>query len=103
MFHHIVAFRFKDATPPESVTAIAHGLLAFAPDLPGTQAYHCGSDAPALVGAAPGGQRWDFAVAATFVDRAAYQAYADHPEHVRVRDTMIVPLLADRALVQFES
>ncbi|MGE0879739.1 MAG: Dabb family protein [Acidimicrobiia bacterium] len=103
MLHHVVVFRWKEGVAPETVTAIQSGLLAFAPGLSSTISYHCGPDVPASFGAASAPARYDFAVMATFADLEGYKAYADHPEHIRIRDEIILPNAAERCLVQFES
>ena len=60
--------------------------------------YHCGPD---LGMAGPHG--YDFAVVGEFADEADWRVYMDDEEHERIRQELVLPWVADRAMVQFES
>ncbi|WP_390623973.1 Dabb family protein [Fodinicola feengrottensis] len=42
----------------------------------------------------------DFAVVAVLADEEGVRAYLDHPEHVRVVETRVKPIVATRSAVQ---
>ena len=98
-FTHVVTFTWTEGTDAEVVDGILSALRGFVEgaSLEGLRSWDAGRDA----GLAP--TNADFAVAATFTDRDAYMAYRDHPEHRRILDEQIVPRVASRAAVQFES
>lgn len=45
---------------------------------------------------------FDFAVVADFAEPEHYEVYRDHPAHEAVASTLVRPLLAARASVQYE-
>ena len=96
-FRHIALFRWQPGTTPEQIDPIAPALDALAATLNGVESYVCG---PGL-GLTP--TSYDFAVVSAFTDKASWEAYIDHPEHVRVRDDLILPIAADRAGIQLEA
>ena len=44
----------------------------------------------------------DLMLDSTFVDEAALKAYAVHPDHVQVADTLVRPFTATRSCLDFE-
>lgn len=95
-FTHIANFRWKDHTPDGEVERITAALTALVPALAGVQSYRCGPD----VSRTP--DSYDFAVVGVFGSREDFVAYRDHPEHQRILKELILPLLANRIVVQLE-
>lgn len=91
---HVAAFRWRDGTTSAQIEAVRAGLSTLPGAVPSIRSYTHGPDARL------GDGRWDYAVVADFDDASGFQAYVAHPAHVAVRDTLIAPLLADRANVQ---
>jgi hypothetical protein len=96
MLRHVVVFKWRDDMPPGQVAAITAGLRALPPEIGAIRSYSCGPD----LGLGEG--RWHFAVVADFDNAAAWRTYDAHPSHERVRSEMILPWVAERAIVQFE-
>ena len=92
---HIALFRWQDGTTPEQVARVEEALGALPGVISELDAYAFGPD----LGVGP--DTFDFAVVADVADESAFVAYRDHPEH-RAALSMIRPLLADRAAVQFQ-
>lgn len=94
-FTHVVTFQWRGPGAPAE--AIAEALRSLVLGLDGVRDYVCGPDAGLTDGA------YDFAVVGEFVDRDAFAAYRDHPEHQRILTEMILPNLQTRTVVQLES
>ena len=92
---HVVAFRFKEGTSPEQVTALTDGLALLPGLIPEVAAYHFGPD----VGINDGNA--DLAVTADFATLADYLVYRDHPDHQALIRDLVAPILAERMAVQF--
>jgi len=96
-FHHVVLFRWKpDATPAE-VAAVKPALDALAPTLTGVVSYQCGP------GLGLSETSYDFGVIGIFDSRTAWDAYMADPEHDRIRSDLILPIVVERAGIQFEA
>lgn len=97
-FTHIVTFQWRTdiAVHRDEIAAVAEALRGLAARLDGVEDYRCGSDA----GLSPGA--YDFAVVGTFENRESFIGYRDHPEHQRILNEMILPILGDRTVVQLE-
>ena len=98
MFHHTVLFRWREGTGDEAVRALTEALRGLPSVLPCIRSYAVGPDL-----GLSGGNGWDYAVAAAFDDRAAWDEYMADPEHDRIRTDLLRPIMAERAVVQFES
>jgi hypothetical protein len=96
-FHHVVLFRWKPDTSPEQVAPVKPALDALAGTLSGVVTYRCG-DSLGLSETS-----YDFGVIGIFEDRAAWDAYMANSEHDRIRSELILPLVAERAGIQFET
>ena len=73
--------------------------LATMPDLvPSISTYHFGADL-----GVNGSVNMDFAIVATFASFEDWRSYNEDPDHDRIRREVIVPLVAERASVQFTS
>ena len=97
MFHHTVLFRWQDGVGGDAVRALTDALRALPSVLPCIRSYAVGPDL-----GLSGDQAWDFAVTASFDDKAAWDEYMADPEHDRIRSDLLRPILAERAVVQFE-
>lgn len=96
MIRHVALFRWVEGVTDEQVAEVVEALEALPGQVPTIRSYAVGPN----LGLGPG--RWDFAVVASFDDARGYQAYVDHPAHVRVAEELIAPIRADRAHVQIE-
>ncbi len=96
MLRHVAVFRWADDTTEDQRNAIRAGLGRLPDLLPVLRAYRFGDDLRLVEG------NWHFAVVADFDDESGWRAYRDHPEHRRVIDEHIRPVLAERAAVQYE-
>lgn len=96
MFRHVVMFRFKAEASADQISALGVGLGGLPGVIPEILDYRFGPDAGVNDG------NFDFVVTADFADRAGYLVYRDHPEHNRVIVDLVVPVLSERAAVQFE-
>jgi len=96
MIRHIAAFKWTEqATEGQKQEAAAQ--VAKLPSLVvSVRAFAAGPDAGLNQG------NFDFVVTADFDDEAGYLAYRDDPGHRDIVARFIVPILAERAAVQFE-
>jgi hypothetical protein len=94
---HVVLFRFQPDTAADRVIALAEGLAALPGAIPEIVDYRFGPDL------AINEASWDFAVSADFADTAGYLAYRDHPQHQQLIAELVLPIVADRASVQFRT
>lgn len=92
---HVALFRFAEHATPADVQAVTDALAGLPAEIDALLAYRVGPDLGLTDGS------WDYAVVAEFADEAGYEQYRTHPRHADVRDRLIVPLLADRANVQY--
>lgn len=96
MFRHVVLFRWVPDSTDEQRARVAEGLAALPAAIPEIRTYRFGPDA----GLADG--NWDYVVVADFDDQAGYETYRDHPAHQDFIATVMRPVLAERAAVQYE-
>ena len=96
MLRHVVVFTWKDGVSADDVVRAGNGLAALPAQIPQIRSYAFGPDARLVAGNA------DFALVADFDDADAYRAYATHPAHQEVLVTLMRPLTASRAAVQYE-
>lgn len=94
MIRHVVCFRWNEGTGPEQVAAVEAGLAALPDAIPELRDYRFGSDLGLREG------NGDFAVVADFDDEDGWRAYNTHPEHLRVIEERIRPIVAERLAVQ---
>ena len=95
-FHHVVLFRWKPEAAPAQIGAIKPALDALAPTLTGVVSYQCGP------GLGLSETSYDFGVIGIFEGRSAWDAYMADTEHDRIRSELILPIVAERAGIQFE-
>jgi len=96
-FTHIVTFKWKFPDQSAQAAVAADALRALVANLDGVESYLCGSD----IGLSP--SRYDFAVVGTFATQADFESYRDHPDHQRIINEQIAPILGDRTGVQITS
>lgn len=96
VFRHVALFRWGAATTSEAVEALQQALAELPSSIQELRGYRTGPD----VGLREG--NWDFAVVADFDDVAGWQAYSAHPAHQRLIAELILPMLGERAAVQYE-
>ena len=95
MFCHVVLFRWVPGATAEQQQAVAAGLDKL-PELISTlRSYRHGPDAAVNEG------NHEYAVVATFEDIDGYLVYRDHAAHKAVVAEHILPILAERAAVQY--
>lgn len=78
MLIHIVVWKYRDRIDTETREEHVAALKALDGVVPGIVRFEVGSDVLHLE------RSYDTGLAAAFDDRAALDAYTDHPEHVRV-------------------
>ncbi len=84
MLRHILLIRLKPGVTAEQVGAFVRAIQAV--PFPGRHNVIVGRD----IGVRPGNM--DLAVSNDFPDEAAFQAWGDDPEHVRVRNELLSPI-----------
>lgn len=95
-FRHVALFRWQPGVAAEQVAEITRSLRALAETLEGCESYTCGPDLGLRENS------FDYGVAAAFGSEDAWQAYIEHPEHVRIAEQLIAPNVSERASVQLE-
>ena len=93
MITHLVLFTWKPGTDPAAVAELQRELQEFATGLDGCERYSAEPSAGLRDGA-------NFAVVADFADEAAWRAYADHPDHLRIIEERILPMAEGRVSTQ---
>lgn len=96
MVRHVVMFTFKDGVTESQIEAYAAAIRNLPSVIPQIRDYKLGRD----IGVNPG--NFAMVVCGDFDSAADYIAYRDHPEHQRVIKEIGLPIIAQRAAVQFE-
>lgn len=96
MLRHVAMFRFVEGTDAARVGRLTAALDALPEQIDEIVAYEFGPD----LGLSDGAH--DYVVVADFDDVDGWRAYRDHPAHRAVIDDLLAPILAERAVVQFE-
>lgn len=96
-FHHVVLFRWQPHVTAEQIDHLTASLRALSAGLGGCRAYACGP------GLGLSDFSSDYGVVATFDSREAWDHYRTDPEHDRILSELILPIVAERAGIQFES
>ncbi|MEO5839070.1 MAG: Dabb family protein [Acidimicrobiales bacterium] len=97
MIRHCVMFRWKDGTSPATIGEVEVALAKLPGQISAIAAYTFGRDIAVNDG------NYEFAVVADFATLDDYLVYRDHPDHKQVIVELIVPNIADRSAVQFET
>ncbi len=95
MFHHIVLLQFTADSTDDAHRAIVDALKALPALIDEIIDYEVNIDAGLDETNA------HVSVHATFVDEAAWRAYSSHPEHLKVLNGKIKPILKHAARTQF--
>jgi hypothetical protein len=96
MMRHIVLLTWVEGTTPEQVKAVSAALDALPGQIDTIRSYTHGPDLGL------GEQRYDYAIVADFDDAEGWRTYDEHPVHNQARAEVIVPIIAQRASVQFD-
>lgn len=96
MIHHVVLFRWTAAATPEQVNAAGAALLGMKGRIPEIRAVAFG---PNL---AESRDQYTHALLVVVEDMAAVKRYVDHPHHVEVAGTFLLPIREARLAVDFE-
>lgn len=78
MLTHIVIWKYREDVPQEARREHVERLRALRSVVPGIESFAVGSDVLRLP------RSYDTGLVALFADRAALDAYTEHPEHVEV-------------------
>jgi len=96
MVKHIILWTLKDSENKEEIKAnIKSGLEGLMGKIQGLESIKVYTNGLASSNA-------DLMLDSTFVDEAALKAYAVHPAHVQVADTLVRPFTATRSCLDFE-
>lgn len=96
MIMHVATFTWRPEATNDDIVAINEALTSLPDLIPELISYNFGPDLGLREGNA------DFAVVAVLESPETLAGYLDHPEHVRVLNEFIRPLIATRQAVQIE-
>lgn len=94
MIMHVVTFTFRPDASQDQIRALNRELATLPSKIPALRSYHFGSDLRLRDGNA------DFAVAAVVDDAEGVRGYLDHPDHVKLVNEFVKPIVATRNAVQ---
>jgi Stress responsive A/B Barrel Domain len=100
MIRHIFLWNVKADAGPHAGQRILDALNGLKDDPVPALSWSLGFDAPAP-GSENSGGRWEYALVCDYRDQAHLQDYYSSPEHTAVT-AEVVPLIADRAVCDFE-
>ncbi len=95
MLRHIVLLKWVEGVTDEQEAAVSAALDTLPPAIASIRSYTHGPDLALDEG------RYDYAIVADFDDADGWRAYDVDALHNEVRATVIRPLIATRATVQF--
>ena len=95
MVSHVVIFTWRVGVTGEQAMAFGAALDRLASDLSDLTTIRHGADLHFRDG------NGDYALVATFTDRAAWDAYQVHPKHKAFLHDQVAPLVASRVAIQF--
>jgi hypothetical protein len=95
MIRHIALFRFTPGTTSAQIDELDAGLRSLPDRVSAIEAFRCGADLSLTDGS------WDYAIVADFADVEAYHAYQVDPEHVETVMSVVQPVVAEAARVQY--
>jgi Stress responsive A/B Barrel Domain len=96
LFRHVVMFWWKSEASDVQIDLVAQGLASLPAKISEIQRYEHGSDLGA------GGENADYALVADFRSVDDWRIYASHPDHVRVIDSLISPIVERIERIQYE-
>lgn len=98
MVRHVILWQLKDEMPEtekqKAKEEIKQGLEALVGVVPGLKEVHVYVEGLPTSNA-------DIMLDSFCEDEAALKIYAEHPEHVKVKDTIIVPAVKSRVCMDF--
>ena len=94
---HIALFKFKEGTTDKQVQQTLDELMELSENVPGIEDYVAG------LNSSPEGlnKGYTHGFVMTFTDAAARDAYLPHPDHERVKAT-VLPLIEEVVIFDFE-
>ena len=95
MVTHVVVFTWRAGTTAAQVDELRQALDRMAAAVQDMASIRHGPDLAFREG------NGDYALVAAFADRAAWQAYQAHPEHIAFVRDFVTPLQASRVAIQF--
>ena len=95
MVTHVVIFSWRDGVAADDVARLREGLDRLAADLSDLATIRHGADLRFRDG------NGDYALVATFADRAGWDAYQAHPRHQALVRDLVAPIQASRLTIQF--
>ena len=97
MIRHCVMFRWNDNLSPATIGEVEAALTKLPAAITAIASYSFGRDIGVNTG------NFEFAVVADFATVDDYVTYRDHPIHKQVIAEFIVPNVAARSAVQFDT
>jgi hypothetical protein len=94
MIIHLVVFRWKPGITSEQIAALERGLGGLPGSIAALREYRFGKDLGLREGNA------DFGIVATVDDADGLTAYLEHPEHRRVVEELVRPIVELRLAAQ---
>ncbi len=96
MVEHIVLFQWKDTATPKQIEAVMTGLKGLKDKIPGIVDLSCGKNFTDR------SRGFEYGLVVRFRDREALDAYQPHPEHQKVVQNFIQPILAGILAVDYD-
>lgn len=96
MIQHVALFRLREPLSKEACRRLVQTVSRFRGQIDGVLSARAGADLGC------NSENWDFAVVVDLPDRASLEYYQRHPAHVAFVWDELMPLLTERAAVQFD-
>ncbi len=96
MFRHCVMMKFADDATDDQREAVRAGIAALPDKIEEIRVYTVGFNA----GDRP--DNYDLVAVGDFDNKADYDTYAAHPDHVELIQNVIAPVVSARAATQYE-
>ncbi|MCP3729993.1 Dabb family protein [Sphingomonas sp. MG17] len=96
MVVHVVIFNWRDGVTADQAAGFRDALEVLAGEVAALGTIRHGADLAYREG------NGDYALVATFSDRAAWDAYQTDPRHKAFLADFVTPLVASRVAIQFE-
>lgn len=96
MVEHIVLFRWAEGASNQAIDHVMAELRALKDKIVEILDFTCGANFSAS------SKGYTHGLVARFADRAALQAYLNHPEHQRVVHELINPIRGDLLLLDYD-
>ena len=96
MVEHLVLFKWKEEATPAAIEQVLEGLRSLKTKVPGIVELTCGENFTAR------SKGYTHGLAVRLQDRASLEGYGPHPEHRKILDNYITPILADILALDYE-